>query len=198
MDGPLWVHPQNGRYFTDTSGQAIYLTGSHTWESFQEIAMPGDTTVFYWPGYLNMMQNNHHNFSRLWTWEQAKKGSWTTDEIVFSPLPYPTVQQDGRERYDLSQWNEAYFDRLRRRVQEAGQRGIYVSVMLFQGWSLNKMNTPGGDPWPHHPFNPANNINGVGKEVVNNSIDDTEKGTLHSMKNGDVLAHQEAYVRKSG
>lgn len=195
MDGSLRVHPQNGRYFTDNSGKAIYLTGSHTWASFQEILMPGDAP-FDWPGYLKMLQSNHHNFIRLWTWEQAKKGSWTTDEIVFSPLPYQTVSKNGKERYDLSKWNEDYFDRLRRRVQEAGQKGIYVSVMLFQGWSMNKMDTPGADPWPHHPFNPVNNINGVSKAVVNNSIDDAAKGTLHSMKNGDVLAHQEAYAKK--
>ena len=30
--GPLRVHPANGRYFTDASGRAIYLTGSHTWD----------------------------------------------------------------------------------------------------------------------------------------------------------------------
>ena len=28
--GPLRVHPTNPRYFTDGSGKAIYLTGSHT------------------------------------------------------------------------------------------------------------------------------------------------------------------------
>ena len=195
VDGPLRVHPDNGRYFTDNSGRAIYLTGSHTWASFQEIALPGDAP-FDWPGYLDMLEDNHHNFIRLWVWEQAKKASWTKEDIVFSPLPYQTVQQGGKQRYDLSTWNEDYFERLRQRVQDAGQRGIYVSVMLFQGWSLNKTNTENADPWPHHPFHPDNNINGVGKQVVNNAMDDAEKGTLHSMKNGDVLAHQEAYVKK--
>lgn len=196
IDGPLRIHPENGRYFTDGSGRAIYLTGSHTWESFQEISMPGDTSAFDWQGYLKMMHNNHHNFSRLWTWEQAKKGSWTTDNIVFSPLPYKTVGKKGKERYDLSQWNEQYFDRLRDRVKEAGELGIYVSVMLFQGWSQNKLGTSGGDPWPYHPFNPINNVNGVGKSVTNNNVDDETIGTLHAMNNGNVLEHQEAYVEK--
>ena len=195
MDGPLRVHPENGRYFTDDSGRAIYLTGSHTWSNFQEIGMPGDAP-FDWPGYLDMLEANHHNLIRLWVWEQSKRASWTKDEIVFSPLPYQTVQQEGRERYNLSEWNDDYFDRLRQRVQEAGQQGIYVSVMLFQGWSLNKTNTPNADPWPYHPFNPSNNTNGVGSQIVNNAIDDSKKGTLHSMNNGNVLAYQEAYVEK--
>ena len=36
MNGPLRVHPQNGRYFTDSGGRAIYLTGSHTWSNLQD------------------------------------------------------------------------------------------------------------------------------------------------------------------
>ena len=31
--GPLRRHPSNPRYFTDGSGKAIYLTGSHTWSN---------------------------------------------------------------------------------------------------------------------------------------------------------------------
>lgn len=39
--GRLRVHPDNGRYFTDDSGRAIYLTGSHTWANLQDIGLPG-------------------------------------------------------------------------------------------------------------------------------------------------------------
>jgi hypothetical protein len=34
--GPLRIHPSNPRYFTDGSGKAIYLTGSHTWNNLQD------------------------------------------------------------------------------------------------------------------------------------------------------------------
>jgi hypothetical protein len=34
--GPLKIHPDNPRYFTDGSGKAIYLTGSHTWAVLHE------------------------------------------------------------------------------------------------------------------------------------------------------------------
>jgi hypothetical protein len=40
FNGPLRVHPANPRYFTDDTGRAIYLTGSHTWANFQEIKLP--------------------------------------------------------------------------------------------------------------------------------------------------------------
>ena len=43
MNGPLRLHPQNPRYFTDGgknpdgSLRAVYLTGSHTWDNLQDI-----------------------------------------------------------------------------------------------------------------------------------------------------------------
>jgi hypothetical protein len=35
--GPLQVHPANPRYFADCRGRAVYLTGSHTWDSLQDL-----------------------------------------------------------------------------------------------------------------------------------------------------------------
>ncbi len=195
FNGPLRIHSENGRYFTDNSGKAIFLTGSHTWANFQEIGLPG-APPFDWQGYLDMMVANHHNFIRLWVWEQAQNAAWTQDPVVFSPLPYLAVQRNGHTLYDLDRWNEDYFRRLRQRVMQAGEKGIYVSVMLFQGWCLNKTGTPNTDPWEHHPFNPANNINSVGSQVINHIQDEEAKGTLHSLRNSDVLARQEAYVKK--
>ena len=52
-----------------------------------------------------------------------------------------------------------YFDRLRARVRQAGERGIYVSVMLFQGWSSAKP-WLAGTPWLGHPYHPDNNLQG--------------------------------------
>lgn len=37
FNGPLRQNPTNPRYFTDESGQAIYLTGSHTWAVMQDM-----------------------------------------------------------------------------------------------------------------------------------------------------------------
>ena len=36
--GPLRVNPANRRYFTDGSGKAIYLAGSHTWANLPTAA----------------------------------------------------------------------------------------------------------------------------------------------------------------
>ncbi len=91
-------------------------------------------------------------------------------------------------------FNEAYFTRMRERIVAAGERGVYCAVMLFQGWSLHRTSAKVGDPWPVHPFNAANNVNGI--DVPYTAEDDDEHPCLHSMMLPDVLARQEAYVEK--
>ena len=197
FQGPLRVHPTNPRYFTDNSGKAIYLTGSHTWANLQDIGLPGGPP-FPYDEYLDFLTRYHHNFMRLWMFEHPERASWTAAPIVFDPLPWvrtgPGSAADGAPKFDLTVFNEAYFNRVRERIIAAGERGIACAVMLFQGWSLHKTSAPYGDPWPVHPFNGANNINGV--DVPFTAADDDERACLHSIRIPEVLAHQEAYVRK--
>src|SRR5205809_3143083 len=68
--------------------------------------------------------------------------------------------KDGKPKFDLSRFDKAYFDRLRDRVIAAGNEGIYVAVMLFDGWALHL--SPAPDNVEGHPFRAANNINGIG------------------------------------
>lgn len=195
---PLRIHPTNPRYFCDETGRPVFLTGSHTWANFQDIGEEG-AAPFDYHAYLDFLQDHHHNFFRLWVWEQAERAPWTADRIFFSPLPYqrtgPGLANDGKPKFDLDAWNPEYFARLRQRVSLAGERGFYVSIMLFQGWCLNKTGTQHGDPWPYHPYHPANNINGV-EVKADGMIDDDEHPTLHSLGNPAVLSRQEAYVKK--
>jgi hypothetical protein len=117
--------------------------------------------------------------------------------IVFDPLPWartgPDLAQDAKSKFDLAAWNPGYFQRLRQRVVEAGQRGIYCAVMLFQGWSLS-VNGKGLDPWEVHPFNAQNNVNDLGISSI--GWDVREHHSLHSVHYPQVLWHQEAYVRQ--
>jgi len=154
--GPLRIHPDNPRYFTDSSGQAIYLTGSHTWYNLQDSGTIGEPlTHFDYDAYLDLLQSSGHNFMRMWAWEGG------VNDKYCEPLAYsrngPGTALDGKPKFDLNQFDQEYFDRLRNRVVAAGHRGIYVSIMLFQGWSIYSHGY--GNPWPLHPFNKANNIN---------------------------------------
>src|SRR5687767_3414938 len=46
INGPLRVSSQNPRYFTDNSGNAIYLTGSHTWNNLVDIISSASPSPF--------------------------------------------------------------------------------------------------------------------------------------------------------
>ncbi|MEJ2725429.1 MAG: DUF6298 domain-containing protein, partial [Deltaproteobacteria bacterium] len=162
-------------YFTDDTGKAIYLTGSHVWDNLQDWG--GKTPRFSFTAYLKFLTDSNHNFIRLWkVGESTKKGA----ETLIVPMPWERVESrmgnDGQGRFDVTKFNEAYFERLRSRVVEAGRSGIYVSVMLFDG-IFN---------WATHPFNPANNVNGI----------DGKDDAFFTLENQNVLEHQKKYVRK--
>jgi hypothetical protein len=131
---PLYPLPANPRYFTQDGQTAVYLTGSHTWANLQDIGLR-DTPPFPYEKYLAFMSEYGHNFMRLWMFEQPERACWTEENLFFDPLPWvrsgPGLAADGKPKFDLGAWNEAYFERLRRRVIHAGERGIYCAVMLF-------------------------------------------------------------------
>ena len=81
-----------------------------------------------------------------------------------TPQPWPRTgpgsAKDGKPKFDLDAFDQAYFDRLRERVIAAGDAGIYVAVMLFDGWASTSARAP--DNVEGHPFHAANNVNGIG------------------------------------
>jgi hypothetical protein len=196
--GPLRVSSQNSRYFATPDGTPILLTGSHTWQNFQDTGR-ANTPPFDYPAYLDFLKRNNHNFFRLWVWEQARwSNEIASDDYFTAPSPYQRTgtepARDGQPRFDLDRFDQGYFDRLRSRVQDAGMRGMYVSVMLFDGWSIQacKGNSCRNNPWKGHPFNAANNVNGVNGDL-NGDGSGEETQTLASTA---VTARQEAYVQK--
>jgi Family of unknown function (DUF6298) len=185
---PLRVLSSNPRYVTDESGKAIYLTGSHERNNFQaRVAGGGELPRLAFDGYLNVLQASNHNFIRLWTWEDGRR----------EPLPYtrtgPGTARDGRPKFDLTSFNQAYFDELRTRVTVARDRGFYVGVMLFQGWSIvNGRYGKGYVAWNFHPLHRDNNVNGIDGDVDGNG----EGEEVHTLRSPTIVALQKTYVRK--
>src|ERR1700733_9640605 len=163
--GPLRKNPANGRYFTDGSGKAIFLVGSHTWANLPDrgrLNPPG--VAFDYAAYMKWMVDHNFNFMRLWTAELPNAGPGPDyAEGAFVALPWkwrrtgPGAATDGGLKFDLTKLDQSYFDRMRDRTIIAGKNGIYVSVMLFNGfeWQFDT-NPKDGDP-----FVESNNINHV-------------------------------------
>ena len=200
MTERLVVSRSNPRYFepasSDGSGPAVYLSGSHVNNNFHDGAGPGldcadPPEVFDFGAYLDFLEEHGHNFIRLWRWEHIRSQTPIGDfHLCMTPQPWartgPGSAADGKPRFDLSRLDQAYFDRLRSRVEAARARGIYVSVMLFDGFALHLSRTP--DNVRGHPFHAGNNVNGVGID----SIRDYQVLPLDPT----VQELQEAYLRK--
>ena len=169
--GPLVVSPANPRYFAAAAApdEVIYLTGSHVNNNLHDgLGMgpdcPEDPERFDFDAYLELLTERGHNFIRLWRWEQFR-GQLAPANVHFcmTPQPWPRTgpgpAKDGKPRFDLSAFDQGYFDRIRERVIAAGRAGIYASVMLFEGFSLHLTVVP--DNIEGHPFHAANNVNDI-------------------------------------
>lgn len=187
----LRVSAANPRYFADSLGNVVYLAGSHTWNNFPDMdtTYPGDANPLNFTNYLNFLDTYNHNFFRLWCWEGPfpNNASLYAQRVWATPQPWlrtgPGNGTDGHLKYDLVQWNSAYFARLTARVSEAAARGKYCSVMLFEGWE--QQFAPGADA---HPFNSTSNINGVacGTPLTN----------VHTLNVSAITTLQDEYVRR--
>jgi hypothetical protein len=143
--------------------------------------------------YLDFLVQYNHNFVRMWTWELTTY-SYDGELTYAEPFPWhrtgPGKALDGKPKFDLAQFDQSFFDRLRSRVAAAGGRGIYVSIMLFEGHGLHDSMAPWC--WDGHPFNVQNNINGINGDLYG----DGRGLEAHSLKIPAITELQEAYVRK--
>ena len=152
-----------GRYFATSSTGAIVLAGFHTWADVSDTSSTYPPTAFDWPAYLAALVSAGGNYTKLWMMESAR--DWgDASPLYFAPLPWartgPGNAADGRPKFDLTAYDATYFERLRERAILAGNAGVYVCVQLFQGWHIESKGLT-YNPWTYHPFNSANNINGV-------------------------------------
>ena len=213
--GVLRRCPENPRYFTDDTGKAILLSGSHTWCTLVDLLPidrePKQEEIFDFDRWLSFTKENGYNFLRLWSRDAGYRMHWRGQEDIVEVTP--SIWEHAGERipgqppkYDLDRLNPAYFERLRKRVEQLGEIGVYVSVMLFDAWSSFPY-MPGG--FDGHPLNKQNNVNGVDgcpetppvSEELNPDGDrtvfkDCDSLTIHTLADPKILAYQKAYVKK--
>ena len=144
--------------------------------------------AFDYGAYLDFLEAHHHNFFRGWLWELPYSvEGYNGGPFYWSPFPWrrtgPGEATDGKPKFDLEQWDAAYFTRVRARVKAAGDRRIYVAVMLFQAYAL-QFNRNDRDGFP---LDGRNNINGLDAGAGNDA---------NTLRLPAVTAKQEEYVRR--
>ena len=182
----LRVHPENPRLL-EFRGEPTYLKtlGEH----YGAVINPD----FNYIPYLNTLQAGGMNLTRvILVGFHANSGDFNdtlnpSPDRFLQPWPRRTTAGyalDGRGKWDLSTWNEAYFTRLRSFVQACSDRGIVVELTLFSTiYSTNQ--------WEITPFNPANNMQGHGPNTGANSRYDAMRPV-----DANLYAVQQAAVRR--
>jgi fibronectin type 3 domain-containing protein len=192
--GPLVPSSVNPNYFTDGSGKAIYLTGSHTWNDVQDWGTNGSILTLDFNAYVQMLVSHGQNFTLLWRTELPTFCNMPTTasnppDMTVSAQPWlrtgPGTASDGQPKFDLTQFNQTYFDSLRARVQQLGASGVYAGVYLFTGEWLGSFRCSNDG----YPLTGSNNINGIDDGGGTGSITMTAKNA--------ITAIQDAYVEKT-
>jgi hypothetical protein len=143
--------------------------------------------------YLDELARNRLNLTRIFSGVYVEDGqalgkSGSTLAPRSGRLLAPWARSDqpgyagGGNKFDLSRWDPAYLQRLRRFLTEAARRRIVVELVLFCPFYEDSL-------WALSPLHPRNNVNGVGARV-------TDRKEAYSGKHADLQAVQEALVRK--
>jgi len=193
ITSPLKALAANPRYFTDGTGKAIYLTGSHSWNTFQDWSTNDSIRPLDFKAFVKMLVSHHHNFTLLWatelpTFHGLPSTASSPPDFSVTPFPWerigPGNASDGKLKFDLTKFNQAYFDRLRDRVQQLNAAGIYVGVYPFTGEFLLRFRFSGDG----YPFTGSNNVNGIDDGGGTASVTMTSPNA--------ITAIQDAYLKK--
>jgi hypothetical protein len=202
----LSVHPENPRYFADGSGRAVYLGGHQGFvdlqdNSFNKEFIRDNERILDWDEYVKFMKDHNFNYLRNWViWSTGSGTMAPVNNAIAFPMPYKRVEghgkaKDGKEKFDLNQFDEVFFQRLHKRCEDLQNAGIYVSLMLFEVYGFlngEAVGEPKQTLWDGNVFNKANNINGIHVDYDGNGNGIEFFYTDDEM----VLQSQKDYVRK--
>lgn len=182
---PISLHPENGHYFLYRGKPEIIITSG---EHYGAVLNLDFNFVPYFKELASQGMNGTRAFSGAYVEPQ---GAFNISRNTLAPAPgrfiAPWARSDtpgyanGGNKFDLSKWDPAYFERLRDFVSEAEANGVIVEMVLFCPFYEESQ-------WGLSPQNVANNVNGIG------AVDRTDVYTMD--QHGGLLDVHEAMTRK--
>lgn len=181
---PLALHSDNPHYFLFRGKPAVLIgSGEHYGAVLNR--------EFDYVAYLHELRAKGLNHTRLFsgTYREVPSSFGITDntlapkpEQFLSPWARSEVPGDfyGGNKFDLTRWDETFFNRLKDFIRQAGKRGIVVEINLFCPLYDEEL-------WQVNPMNARNNINGVGNSSRNDVL---------TLKHPDLVEVHKAVTRK--
>ena len=182
---PIRLDPHNPHYF-QYRGKTVALVSSG--EHYGAV-MNAD---FDYRRYLATLSAEGMNYTRLFggSYREVPAKSFGIQRNTLAPAPGRYIAPWARgttpgyagagNKFDLDRWDPEFFARFHDFLSEAARYGIVVEVTLFTSHYQEMM-------WNLSALNPSNNVNGT---------DAIDWKMLHTLENGNILAHQERYARK--
>ncbi|MBC8002275.1 MAG: hypothetical protein H7X97_06775 [Opitutaceae bacterium] len=181
----LSLHPGNPHYFSYRDRPTVLITSGEHYGALINLD-------FDYRRYLRELELDGLNLTRVFSGAYVEPlGAFNIAKNTLAPAagrylaPWPRSSTEGYAgggyKFDLNQWNNAYFLRLKDLAGEAQKRGVIVEITLFCPFYEDSQ-------WKLSPMNAINNINGLG-EVARTNVYTLDR-------NGGLLAVQEALVRR--
>jgi hypothetical protein len=182
---PITLHPKNPHYFLFRGKPALLIGSTEHYGAVMNLD-------FDYIVYLNEIASSGLNITRTFSGAYVEPdGAFGIKKNTLAPgpgryiCPWIRSKEDGYanggNKFDLSEWDEAYFTRLKDFIVQAGERDIIVELDLFSNYYDTVQ-------WKLSPLNAINNINRVG--------DFRDHKEVLSLKHTGLLKVQENMVRK--
>jgi hypothetical protein len=179
---PISVDPGNPHYFSMNGVPTILLTSAEHYGA----VVNGD---FDYVPYLDALASYGLNYTRIYPGALIEpvdkwiKGNTLGPKPGSLVLPWARSLEPGYAlggaRFDLDQWDSAFFRRLSDFIARAAERGIVVEICFF--------NAQYEDTWPLSPWYDTNNIQGIGRCPFND---------VQTLSHPDLVDREVDYVRR--
>lgn len=183
-DTPISLHAENGHYFSWNGKPTLLITSGEHYGALLNLDFDFDR-------YFETLAKDGLNHTRLFSGNYREmQESFGIQANTMAPAPNRYISpwirsadpgyHHGGNKFDLSRFDPAYFERLHALMKSAKKHGIVVEFTLFCPLY--------GDPeWLSSPFKAENNINGIGKCPMDEVL---------SLKHPELVEVQEKFVRK--
>ena len=183
--GPISLHPENPHYFLWRGEPTILITSGEHYGALLNLD-------FDYRTYFETLRKDGLNLTRTFSGAYVEtEGNFNIAKNTLNPAagrficPWARGDEpgyaDGGNKFDLTRWDENYFERLHDLVREAGRRGVVVEMNLFCPMYEESQ-------WSVSPMNARNNVNGLG-EIPREQVYDLQNS-------GGLLPVQEKMVRR--
>jgi len=182
--GPIRLHPDNPHYFDFRGRPTVLITAAEHYGAVMNLD-------FDYGRYLDELQAHGFNLTRVFSGTYREvAGSFHITGNTLAPAAGRFIcpwarsttpgASDGGNKFNLTQWDEVYFARVKDFIAQADRHGVVVELVLFCTMYDDKL-------WDASPMNVRNNVNGIGG---------VGRNEVYNARNADLLAAQQAVTRK--